>query len=463
MRTRRAVRLGPRFCVRQVHLQTASQTLDVSSRSLLRRNVIAMLVDSGAFGSALGFMGYSTVLPSLVIMLTHSEPLVGLINTLYMGMWLLPQLPAGRWMANRPRKKPVLLASAFIARSPVLFLALALALNLDRALLFILLTATIVLFRGFDSVSAVAWFDIISKMLPLNLRGRVLGWTQAAAFVLQFATSFLVTWALGVSGPVFPGNYALLMFLAALGLLTSTLALLFYGEPSGDVSNNVSGQLSISAHAKHILKNDRAFRQSSIVRVLSGGIALAIPFYAVHAITQLGLPEDLLGVFLAVQTIGGVVSALITGAISERYGSYIVIRITLLLAMVPPALGVLLNLIGPGGGAILIIGNILIFAAIGATDGSFLLGFLQYIIEIAPDVERTAYTGLANTIGGMTVIASLIGGVLLQATSYPVLFIAAAIGPVIGLIVAWTLPKGRQTTGQTVSIPEVSPTSEIPS
>ncbi|MBI5568239.1 MAG: MFS transporter, partial [Chloroflexi bacterium] len=284
------------------------------------------------------------------------------------------------------------------------------------------------------------WFDIISKMLPPAIRGRVLGWAQALAFMLQFGVSFLVVWALSTNGPVFPGNYALLMGLAGLALITSTTSLLFYGEPPGDVSNNVSGQLSISAHAKHILKNDRAFRRSSIARVLSGGIALAIPFYSVHAIRQLALPENLLGIFLAAQTIGGVVSALITGAISERRGSRIVIRITLLLAMVPPALGVLLNLIGPGGGAVLTIGNILIFAAIGATDGSFLLGFLQYIMEIAPDVERTAYTGLANTIGGVTVVASLIGGVLLQATSYPVLFIAAALGPAIGLIVAWGLP-----------------------
>jgi MFS family permease len=424
--------------------QNSVQRPVTGDRKALRRNVTAMIVDSGAFGGALGFMGYSTVLPSLVILLTNSEPLVGLINTLYMGMWLLPQLPAGRWMANRPRKKPVLLASAVVGRTPVLLLALGLALNFDRTLLFILLAATIVVFRGFDSVSAVAWFDIISKMLPLNIRGRVLGWAQAAAFMLQFGVSFLVTWALSTNGPAFPGNYALLMGLAGLALMTSTVALLFYGEPAGDVSNNVSGQMSISAHTRHILKNDRAFRQSSIARVLSGGIALAIPFYSVHAIRQLGLPEGVLGLCLAAQTIGGVLSALITGAISERRGSSIVIRITLLLALVPPALGLLLNLVGPGGGAILTVGNILIFAAIGATDGSFLLGFLQYIMEIAPDVERTAYTGLANTIGGVTVFASLIGGVLLQATSYPVLFIAAALGPAIGLIVAWRLPKAQR-------------------
>lgn len=415
--------------------------MEISHPKCLRRNVSALLVDSGAFGGALGFMGYSTVMPNLVILLTNSEPLVGFINMLWSGLWLLPQLAAGRWMANRPHKKPVILVAALISRASVLVFAIGLALNLDRMVLFALLALMVVVFRGFDAVAAVAWFDIISKVLPPNLRGRILGWTQAAAFVLQFVASLAVTWALSAAGPVFPQNYALLIGLSSLGLLVSFVALSFLREPPGDVSNNVSGQLNMRAHARHILAHDRAFRQSSIARVLAGGVALAIPFYAVHAIKYLNLPENLLGGLLAAQTIGGVISALMLGPISERCGSHIVIRITLLLAMAPPALGVLLNLIGPGGGAVLTLGNILIFAAIGATDGSFLLGFLQYIMEIAPDVERTAYTGLANTIGGVTVVASLLGGILLQATSYPVLFIAAAAGPAVGLIVAWRLPK----------------------
>lgn len=424
-----------------------TQLSDTTDLKTLRRNVAVFLTDSAGFGSALGFMGYSTVVPNLVILLTNSEPLVGLVNMLWTGMWLLPQLAAGRWMANRPRKLPVLVGSAIFGRSTVALFAIALALGLDPTVLFALMLVMVLVFRSVDGVSAVAWFDIISKALPPNLRGRVLGWTQAGAFVLQFGASFAVTWALSTAGPAFPGNYALLFGLASIGLLVSTVSLVFIREPHGEVANNASGQMNMGAHARHILTHDAAFRQSSIVRVLSGGIALAIPFYAVHAIKYLNLPENLLGVFLAAQTIGGVISALVLGPVSERHGSRIVIRITLLLALIPPALGVLLNLIGPGGGAILTVGNVLIFAAIGATDGSFLLGFLQYIMEIAPAVERTAYTGLANTIGGFTVVASLIGGVLLAATSYPVLFIAAALGPAIGLFVAWTLPKSGGDEG----------------
>ncbi len=79
-----------------------TQPTDNIDQKTLKRNVAAFLTDSGGFGGALGFMGYSTVVPSLVMLLTNSEPMVGLVNMLWSGMWLLPQLAAGRWMANRP-------------------------------------------------------------------------------------------------------------------------------------------------------------------------------------------------------------------------------------------------------------------------------------------------------------------------------------------------------------------------
>ena len=90
----------------------------------LRRNTWAALVDSGGFGAALGFIGYSTVLPTMALALTKSEPYVGLLTTLWSGMWLLPQLPAGRWMADRPYKKPVLVTAALISRIAIVAFAL---------------------------------------------------------------------------------------------------------------------------------------------------------------------------------------------------------------------------------------------------------------------------------------------------------------------------------------------------
>src|SRR5512137_1607755 len=105
----------------------------------LQRNTAASLVDSGGFGAALGFIGYSTVLPTMALALTKSEPYVGLLTTLWSGMWLLPQLPAGRRLAGRPYNKPVLVKAAFFSRIALLAMTLALLLTVNHVVLAVLL------------------------------------------------------------------------------------------------------------------------------------------------------------------------------------------------------------------------------------------------------------------------------------------------------------------------------------
>jgi len=411
----------------------------------LQRNTTASMIDSGGFGAALGFIGYSTVLPTMALALTKSEPFVGFISTIWTGLWLLPQLPAGRRLAGRPYNKPVLVKVAFFSRISLAFFAIALALNLNTTVLAVMLPITLIVFRGLDAVAAVAWFDVISKMFPPHVRGKILGWTQSSAFTAQFVSAFVVAWVLSASGPIFPYNYALLMGLAALCVMLSWVALTFFIEPRSEVVGNPLANLRLRDHVGHILKTDRAFRFNAIGRILIGGIGFAIPFYVLQATQVLDVPADTIGLFLIAQTIGGVTSSLILGPVSQKRGSHIVIRITMLLALIPPSLALLLNLFARDNATLATIGTALIFVALGATDGSFLLGFLQHILDIAPPGQRTAYTGLSNTIGGLTVIAPTIGGLLLQATSFPALFIVTILAPLAGLLVVMRIPKVIRT------------------
>ena len=408
----------------------------------LRRNVAALLTDFGAFGMGLGFIGYTTVLPRLALVLSNSEPLVGLITTLWAGRGLRPQLPAGRWMAARPRKKPVLMSSAIVGRTLLLVFALLLALNpgVDRSLLFIGLIVAVITFRGTDSIAAVAWFDIMSKVTPPMLRGRILGVGQALGGFLQFAASFIVVWALGATGPGFPHNYAVLFGLACLGFFISYFGLIFLKEPDAEIGDNDSGRMKMAAHITHALQNDRGFQQASTSGVLIGVSTLAGPFYVVHATDYLHIPPASIGLFLAEQTVGGILASVVLGMISERHGSTAVVKLSMLLSLAPPILAVVLHVLGPSNLDLATLGYVVVFAALGAIDSSFLLGFIAYILDIAPPGERTAYMGLSNTIAGLLVIAPTIGGVVLSLTSYPILFVTAGLGPLLGFFVAARLP-----------------------
>jgi MFS family permease len=128
------------------------------------------------------------------------------------------------------------------------------------------------------------------------------------------------------------------------------------------------------------------------------------------------------------------------GRLSERKGTAAVIRITTILALAVPLIALVLNVAGHQQPVLARGGYVLIYTLIGAIDASFLIGFLAYVLDIAPPGERTAYTGLANTLGGLTVVAPALGGIILQLTSYPVLFVCAAMGGIMSLLTVSKLP-----------------------
>ena len=410
----------------------------------LRRNVTGIITDFVGFGTALGFIGFDTLLPLLVFTLTGDRTLVGLVGTLWVGAWLLPQMAAGRWMAGHPRKKPALVGGAIVSRTPLTLFVILLALSpsIQPGTIFGALLIMIVLFRGFDAVAAVAWFDLVSKVLPPDVRGRVFGMGQALSHVFRFGASLVVTAAIA-GGLKYPDSYVVLYGLAVACLGVSLVGLLTLREPAEKTDALMSNRMGFVAHTLHVLREDRHFRQMVIARLLIGLFDLARPQYVVHATKELGLPDSNIGLLIAAQTIGGVVASIALGRLSERQGSAAVIRVTTILAASVPLIALVLHLVGHDQSGLAMAGYLLMYFLIGSIDASFLIGFLAYVLDIAPPGERTAYTGLANTIGGLVVVAPTIGGIILQLTSYPVLFVCAAMGGVLSLMVTLRLDAAR--------------------
>ena len=70
-------------------------------------------------------------------------------------------------------------------------------------------------------------------------------------------------------------------------------------------------------------------------------------------------------------------------------------------------------------------------------------GFLNFILELAPVEERTTYIALTNTLCGVLLVVPFLGGWILQATSYPVLFAVTAIGTTLALVLSFRLKEPR--------------------
>ncbi len=425
------------------------------------RNFLALLGDYVWFGVGAAFAGVTTVIPDYIDRLTSNPVVVGLFLTVADGAWLLPQLIFANLLVDKRRKKPYVIWAGAIGRPTWLLYALALLLGLARfpfaavALLFLLY----LVFLGLDSLASVAWFDILGKSIPEERRGRLVGLSQIVQGGLAIGVGAIVAMLLGRDGPPFPLNYAAIFGLAGAFYLLSLLSFLPVVEPDEAVAESRPTWREYLPQLVRVMREDRTFRRLVVVRLLSGFDMLAWSFYILFATREIGLPPATVGLFVAVQTAGSIAGSALLGLISERVGGHRVIQVgTAMSATVPlVALGMALGGLragspvglgldpgGAGAGRLALVFCAYLFLALGVVTSSFMLGHLNYVLDLAPAGRRPVYIGLINTLGGAIVVLPPLGGLLLQHTSYAALFGATAAVALAGHFLSWGLPSVRK-------------------
>ncbi|MCI0532028.1 MAG: MFS transporter, partial [candidate division Zixibacteria bacterium] len=62
------------------------------------------------------------------------------------------------------------------------------------------------------------------------------------------------------------------------------------------------------------------------------------------------------------------------------------------------------------------------FFLLGAAESGLFVGFINYILEIAPDEHRPLYLGFLHSLVSLTFLLPALGGVILEISSYKFLF-----------------------------------------
>jgi MFS family permease len=432
-----------------------------------RWNFGAFMVDYVCFGLALTFASFSTVMPAFVGQLTDSAPVIGLVGTVFHGGWLLPQLAVARLINDKPRKKPYMLAG-MSGRVMFWIIALALWAGLARrpTAMLVLFFTCLGLFATTDGVASVAWFDIIARAIPLRQRGRLIGLSQFISGLVGVGAGALVGAVL--EQRPFPGNYALLFALAGAVLAPSAIALSLIREPPiEDADPLAEGQAQAQGEKEKGAKEkgnwakilaDPIFRRLIACRILVGMMGLCTSFYVVHAANELHLPQSVIGNFVIAQTLTGVGASVVLGLVSERWGPRYVARVGSAAAVAGPLFALVAHLASTSnsGGDWLAQAYPFVYVAIGVVYSTWMLGFTNYLLEIAPDEMRPAYVGLGNTITGVLALVPMAGGWLLEATSYTVLFGATAVTTAVGFLLTLGLKPPRP------AVPADEPPSKKP-
>ena len=411
----------------------------------LRRNMVGFIGEVVFFYLGMVFASMTTVLPGFVSQLTPSVILIGLVLTLAEGASRLPQLLVAYWLSPKRKKKSYLTRAAIISRPAYFLVAVALLAGIARwpsVTLFFFFFLHFILYAAL-SIDSLIWWDVFAKAIPLHRRGRVLGTSTAVQGVLSIGAGGIVVLVLGSRGPSFPGNYALLFALSSLCLLVSLSFWLLVREPVEVSSVRRLPWKSFVRSVMDVVRKDRTFRRFLALRLLAGFEGLALGFYVLFALRALELPGSMIGVFAVIQTTGAVVGGALFGWISGQFGNHRVIQIATFLGATAPLIAWVFSAFPVASDWVY--AYIWVFFAVGLFAAALFVGFNGLTVELAPPGGRESYVGIFNTASGLVIAWPMIGGWILERTSFAILFGATAGLMLSAHLLSWFLPRQEST------------------
>lgn len=388
-------------------------------RSEQRRNFTLGVINGSLFSMAEVFIDSDMVLSWFLVQLGVSNFVIGLVTPIRNGGWFLPQIFVSGYLQRQPRKMPFYRTMAVFRLSVLVLQVAAIGLIPVHSpwLLWTFLGA-LVLYSVGSGLAGIPFMDMVGSVIPSNRRGAFFAQRAFWGGVLALGTSALVGVLLDEpDGLVFPYNFAALFGLALIVIGISAVAWCLIREPAGDVDPSRVHWTEQARRGARLLAEDAQYRTFVFARLSLMLAQLAAPFYIVYAKTSLGISPRMVGVYLTARTAASILFNLVWGRISDRKGNRMLIRLTNGVGLLMPLLAIL---IGTFGGRIdqaagwLAGLYTLVFVASGAFTAGSAIGNMGYLLDICPPAQRPLYLGFTNTLFGIGIFSSSLGGLIVD-------------------------------------------------
>jgi len=372
------------------------------TRKHLRYNIIVNMIDGGAFGFAIGFASFSTILPLFVASMTDSATLIGLVPAIHGAGWLLPQLFTANRTAQLRRYKRTVLLNTIHERLPFLGFALvAFLLPTIGAEAGLVMTFMFLIWQGLGGgFTANPWTSMISKIIPAESRGTFFGTQAAVANLFISAAAVGAGYLLSLFAS--PKDFMYCFLTACVFFTVSWFALAMTREPA-DYDKVVEKNPPPFWHgAGQILKRDKNFDWFLTARVLSQFATMGFAFYIVYGLRRYEMNTVTAGFLTATLTISQTVANAGMGWLGDRVGH----RWMLILGAVAATLSSFLAWFAPS-----LVWFFPVFVLTGFANVSIWTNGMTMTVDFSDDKDRPFYIGLAQTLTApATILAPLIGG-----------------------------------------------------
>ena len=377
------------------------------------------------------FANSSTVLTAFIHRLTESSVLVGLTGALMPAGWMWPQLFMSSVLEHRERKMPFYILGMsirIVAWTGIVLLTLLIGARNDLLLAGVFLVAYAIASSSMG-ISTIPYMDIISKSIEPQRRTRFFSLRNLIGGLFSILIGFLVRDILAEDSPFsFPENYAFLFGCATLAVFLAFMIFLRIHEPVHPVQGERRPLREHLRRGPHFLKTDRNYRMFMIFRVFTRGPGMCIPFYVPYALDRLGANDASVGTFIAVSSFSAVISNLLWAYLGEQWGVRWILLSSAASSILAPLIGLTVVAVAPGWRTWY---YYLTFVLSGAGSSGLMVGFMAYMLNLAPPLTRPSYIGFMNTLLFPFSFMPVLAGQLVSWMGYRGMF---AIGIVLGII-----------------------------
>lgn len=388
----------------------------------LRRNYIGNFVHGMLGMTGFRLINAPTFMPAYLHLISGSNTIVGLGLALQQVGSIVSPLVAGAKMEHRLKIMPAAIVLGSLGRLAILGMALSGWFLKDRAQVVTLLMF-LFLFGVFMGAQRVAFTLLMSKVIPINLRGRLQAWRNAiggliAAVLAYVSGKYLIE--ANVLGNGYSTTFILAFFLTSAGLWFLQHQI---REPVPPTIREPARMRDRMRDIPGLIAADPAYRWFLVVQMLATSARIATPFFILHVGATMHLDGATLGLLSLAYLGADTVSNIAWGYLGDRSG----FRIVLLLAIIGwIAATVLLMTQGAP------MAMFFAFFVLGAAQAGYGMASQTMILEFGHRDDLPMRIGISATAEGVTAtLGPLIGGTVADLLGYNVVF-----GASLGLLAA---------------------------
>ncbi len=363
------------------------------------------------------FKTESVVVPGFLDNYTTSDVLRGFLPvSLRLGQ-SLPQFLIAQYVTQIPYKQPLFTISAFGIMVPWLVLALILRGTQWSSSVVVCLFLTLYTVHWFTfGCHLLATGTLQGKLIRAERRGLLLAYANSVGGILAIGAAALLMYQwLGSETP----RYSAVFGATAICFGLAAIASLYFREPPS-LPQQPQPFFKFLGAGLLLLRSDRDFRKFALVIVLFFSSWPLFPHYTVFGKRVLGLESSHFVTWIIVQYSAAALGSWVIGAIADRRGNRIALRILVLLSSCTPLVAVGISRVPFGANLYW-----LIYAFLGLTPVIHrIIG--NYTLEISPEEKQPQYLGVVSLLESCPLLVSPLVGLLISRVSFEPVFLGGS-------------------------------------